>query len=314
MAEETHLLIVAGLGGGEPYNDSFHNWSASLHSAAEKRLGIARSRLHYLGEKPERDAGRIDGAATRDSLAKVFGEMAQQAQPEDSIFVILFGHGSGQGDETRFNLKGPDPTARDFATWLGAFPTQRVVFVNAASASGDFQKTLAAKNRIIVTSTKSSQERNEAIFGQYFSEALTGESADSDKNGRVSILEAFEWTKAQVASEYQKTRRLLTEHAVLEDGAQGALARATFLGGTTDEDETQVPPSGAGATTTPALATLTREKRTLESRIEALKVQRAQGSVTASDYAKELEALLLDLALKNEEIRKARTASVPVKK
>ena len=37
-------------------------------------------------------------------------------------------------------------------------------------------------------------------------------------------------TRREVQRVYEKERRLLTEHAVLEDGREGALARTVFLG------------------------------------------------------------------------------------
>jgi len=303
-AQDTHLLIVAGLGGEASYAESFGAWSAALHSAAEKRLGISRSNLRYLAENPEKDPTRIDGRATREEIEKAFARTASRCRPGDTVAVILFGHGSGAGEEARFNLPGPDASARDFATWLVPFALQKVVFVNTASASGDFQKVLAGKNRVILTSTRSSQERNEAVFGRYFSEALTGDAADTDKNGQVSILEAFEAARMQVAAEYQRERRLLTEHAVLEDGAAGALARSTFLGGRTAEAERATDLSGD-----PVLAALERERRALEDRVEALKA--TKGSLPPDRYEEELERVLLDLALKNEEIRRKRGAQKP---
>lgn len=297
-AQDTHLLIVAGLGGEPAYAEAFRTWSSQLQSAAEKRLGIPRANITYLTERPELDPGRVDGRSTKEEIGRAFTRMAGRCRPGDTVAVILFGHGSGFGEEARFNLPGPDASAKDFATWLLPFELERVVFVNTASASGDFQKVLAGKNRVILTSTKSSQERNEAVFGKYFAEALSGDSADVDKNGRVSILEAFEAARAQVATEYERDRRLLTEHAVLEDRASGGMARATFLGGRSETAETPAGP------TDPALAALEKERRALEDRIEALKARK--DSMPAEQYERDLEALLLDLALKNEEIRNKR--------
>lgn len=303
-AQDTQLLIVAGLGGEPGYAESFQAWSSALHSAAEKRLGIPRANITYLTESPEKDAARIDGRATREGLAMAFSRIAGRCRPGDTVAVVLFGHGSGAGEEARFNLPGPDASARDFATWLAPFDLQKVVFVNTTSASGDFQKVLAGKNRVILTATKSSQERNEAVFGRYFSEALTGDAADADKNGRVSILEAFEAARAQVATEYQRERRLLTEHAVLEDGASGAVARATFLGARASE-----PAERSAEIADPILAGLENERRDLEDAIEALKA--TKGTKPVDRYDQELERLLLDLALKNEEIRRKRGGSKP---
>ncbi len=303
-AQDTHLLLVAGLGGEPQYAESFRAWSSALQAAAEKRLGIPRSRITYLAEDAGKVPGQVDGRSTREGLEKAFARAAARCRPGDTFAVVLFGHGSGAGEEARFNLPGPDASARDFAAWLVPFALQRVVFVNTASASGDFQKVLAGKNRIILTATKSSQERNEAIFGRYFSEAFSADAADVDKNGKVSILEAFDAAKAQVSTEYQRERRLLTEHATLDDGEGGVLARSTFLGGAA-----AAPADRAASFADPALAALEDERRGLEDRIEALKA--AKGSLPEARYEAELEQLLLDLALKNEELRKRREARKP---
>jgi len=303
-AQDTHLLIVAGLGGEPQYAEAFRAWSSSLLAGAEKRLGIPRSRITYLTEDPGKGPAQVDGRSTREGIEKAITQAAARCRPGDTFAIVLFGHGSGAGEEARFNLPGPDASARDFAAWLVPFTLQRVVFVNTASASGDFQKVLAGKNRIILTATKSSQERNEAVFGRYFSEALSTGAADVDKNGQVSILEAFEAAKAQVATEYQRERRLLTEHATLEDGEGGALARSTFLGG-----GGSVPDERAAESADPALVALEQERRALEDRIEALKATKA--SLPDDRYEAELERLLLDLAMKNEEIRKRREVGKP---
>lgn len=303
-AQDTHLLLVAGLGGEPQYAESFRAWSSALLSAAEKRLGIPRSRITYLTEDAGKVPGQVDGRSTREGLEKAFAQAAARCRPGDTFAVVLFGHGSGAGEEARFNLPGPDASARDFAAWLVPFALQRVVFVNTASASGDFQKVLAGKNRIILTATKSSQERNQAIFGRYFSEAFSADAADVDKNGRVSILEAFEAAKTQVATEYERERRLLTEHATLDDGEGGVLARSTFLG-----SAASAPADRAAEIADPALAALEAERRGLEDRIEALKA--AKGALPEARYEAELEQLLLDLAMKNEELRKRREARKP---
>ena len=298
-AQDTHLLIVAGLGGEPTYAEMFRAWSSTFHAAAEKTLGIPRGRITYLSEDPTKDPERINGRATREDLAKAFRDIAARCRPGDTLAVVLFGHGSGLGEEARFNLPGPDASARDFAAWLVPFSLQRVVFANTTSASGDFQKALAGKNRVILTATKSSQERNEAVFGRYFSEALSNGAADVDKDGRISILEAFEAAKSQVATEYQRERRLLTEHATLEDGASGALARSTFLGGRVSDAD-----SATSSSADPALKALDQERRAIEDKVFTLKA--ARDGMPAEAYERELEALLIDLAMKNEEIRKHR--------
>jgi hypothetical protein len=252
--------------------------------AAEKKLGVDPAHIVSLGEQE----------ATRDGVKKALADVAARAAPGDLVFVLLIGHGSFQQGEARFNLRGPDMTAADFAPLLDALAAQTVVFVNAASASGDFLKPLAGKGRAIVTATKSAQERNETVFAEHFVAAFAAPGADADKDERVSVLEAFEYARREVQRFYEKERRLLTEHAVLEDGRGGALARTVFLGA-----------EGGAATADagdPRLAALRVERRDAERRLDALKARKE--TTAAAAYETELEALLLDLARKDAEIRR----------
>ena len=146
--------------------------------------------------------------------------------------------------------------------------------MNTASASGAFVGALSGRDRTIVTATATGGERNAPRFGGFFVEALAGAdaAADLDKDGRVSILEAFEYAKRRVAEAYQKAGNLLAEHAMLDDNGDGkgslepdplagdgALARTMVL--------TAPAAAATAAPADPALAALYAEQRALEDRI-----------------------------------------------
>ena len=50
--------------------------------------------------------------ATKAKLTEVMGEVAREAKAEDDLVLTLIGHGSFDGAEYKFNLVGPDMTAR----------------------------------------------------------------------------------------------------------------------------------------------------------------------------------------------------------
>jgi len=190
-AEDSHLLIVAGLGGEKKYTDAFHEMAVALVGAAEKKLGIDPAHIAYLGEKPAEPSLPVyRGRAARETVARALADIARRARPGDLVFILLIGHGTAQAGASRFNLAGPDMGAADFAPLLDGLAAQTVVFVNAASASGDFVQGLSGKGRAIVTATKSPLERNQTVFAKHFVDAFTGDGADADKDQRVSLLEA----------------------------------------------------------------------------------------------------------------------------
>jgi uncharacterized caspase-like protein len=196
-AAQTQLLLVTGLSGEPQYAQQFNGWGASLVDAARTRYGLRPDQVVWLAETPEADAARIAGRSTRENVEKSLRELAGRAGPADRVLVVLIGHGGTEG-EPRLSLPGPDLTAADLARFLAAFPTQTVAVVNAASASGGFQAALAGRNRTVVTATKSGLEGNEAVFGGFFVDAFARDGADTDNDGRVSLLEAFDYASGEV--------------------------------------------------------------------------------------------------------------------
>src|SRR5206468_2662795 len=144
--------------------------------------------------------------------------------------VLLIGHGSFDGRAGAFNLPGPDLTVDEWAKLLNKFPSQHVAFINTASSSGAFLPAVAAPGRVVVTATKTGGERNDTDFPEYFVGAFDDASADRDRNGHVSIAEAFEYAKTKVTQAFQQKGNILTEHATLDEGGPDVhLASTIFL-------------------------------------------------------------------------------------
>ncbi len=286
-AQQQHVLIITGLGGEATYRDAFFGVAVLLHDVAKGKWNVADSSLIVLTEDAARDPKRFDGRATKEAVAEAFLKLARRAKPGDVVFVFLHGHGSGQGPESRVNLPGADPSAADYATWLSGFAQQTVVFVNAASASGDFARVLAGPRRVVLTATKSSVERNDTRFATYFVRGLSSGEADTNKDSKVSVLEAFSYAQREVVREYETDNRMLTEHAILSDSS---LAATVAFG-------------GRAVSSDPKVAALVAERQGLESQVAALRARK--DSMTASAYETELERLLIAIAERTQAIRAA---------
>jgi len=292
-AQDTHVLVIAGVAGDEEHAAQFDKWAATLVDAARKDAPPTAD-IGYLADKPERDSKRITGRSTRENVEKAFADLAARVRPNDEVVVILIGHGSFDGRQASFNLPGPDLTAADYARLLSKFPSQRVVFVNTSSSSGGFLQPLAAPGRTIITATKTAGERNDTRFPAFFAEAFSDPGADQNRDGRVSMSEAFEYAHNKVLQSYQKDGLLLTEHAALDDGNDGRLAATLFL--QFDRSRTAI-----AEATDPALKALLEQQRALEDQIAALKLR--QKTMDAAEYEQQMEKLLTDLAVKTRAIR-----------
>lgn len=303
-AQETHLLVVTGLSGTPDLRERFTEWSVRIVDAARARYGLPEDHVIWLAERPAEDTARIDARSTRDEVERVIGELAGRVGPDDRLLVVLVGHGSWDGEEARLNLPGPDLSAGELAAMLDALEAGTVAVVNTASASGPFLEALAAPGRIVITATRSGRERNATEFGRFFAEALAGDGADTNRDGMVSILEAFVFAAREVERAYEERNLLLTEHAQLDDDGdgrgsgepaategEGALARAFVL----------ATPEAATVADDPETRALLEERRRLEERVRTLRARREE--IEPGEYDRRLEELLLELARVNREIR-----------
>jgi hypothetical protein len=303
LAQDTHLLVIVGVGGDEDHVKAFNKYALAIEDAAKKH-GMPDANMTYLGENPDQSGGRMKARSTRENVTKAFTDLAAQVKANDDLFVVLIGHGSFDGKMAAFNLPGPDLTADDYGALLKKFPTQKIVFVNTASSSGAFVQALAGPARTIVTATRTGGERNETRFAQYFVEAFDTDSADRDRNGRVSVQEAFDYAAQKVKAVYEQEGHILTEHATLDDSAQGKLASAQFLA---PERSRTV----AAQSLDPAYRTLLEQRDGLERQVADLRLRK--DSMDAKQYDDQLEKLLTDLALKTRAIRDYEQKNEPKK-
>lgn len=301
---QTHLVIVSGLGGEPKYSQSFANLSETLADAANKRFGIPAAEIMWFGEDSVSKKPYFKGQSTKVNVERALTQLAARVGAGDQVVLVLIGHGSGEGPDSKISIPGPDLSATDFAQLLNKFRSQRVAFVDMTSASGDMLPLVSAPNRVVITATKSGFERNESHFAQFFVDAFSKDVADTDKDGRVSLLEAFRYAVAETKRLYDTDTRLQTEHAQLDDiGAkagvpdpdgrttQGLLARRFFLDGG----------MSASAANDPQLAAMYKEKFALEDQIDQLRTSKP--SMTPDAYDDALEGLLVQLARKAKSIR-----------
>jgi hypothetical protein len=279
FAQSAHVLIVVGLAGDPEHGELFDKWAKTFAATAADRLGVPKDQIQTLSG---------DGA-TKVEVTKAITAL-QSAGPDDTVMIVLFGHGTFDGTSAKFNLPGPDMTPQDFAPLLARMRSKRVVFVNTASASGPFVEALGGPGRVVVAATRNGAEKYATLFGGPFVDAFSNEAADTNRDGRITILEAFEFAQKQVEASFQREGVMQTEHATIDDTTRAA---AVALG---SAQRTALPAD-------PKLRALYVERQQLEQRIESLKLLKS--SMDPDKYAAELEKLATELAEKSRQIREA---------
>jgi chorismate mutase len=293
-----YAVIISGISGEESYAKNFSEWTAKLRSSLTNNLGFAEDQVIVLSEKP----GDKEKRASSEAVKQTFAALTSSAKSENQIFIFFIGHGSFDGKIAKFNLIGPDLSASDYAQLIGSLPTRNVVVVNMASASGEFIKPLSGNGRVIVTATRSGTETNATHFAEFFIDALGNKDADADKNGRVSVLEAFNYASKLTNDSYEKAGKLVTEHSLIDDNGDGAghpkaesgdgaLARTVYFD--------SIPQMQAGGDA--ELAKLFSERMRLEGEVGQLKERK--GQMKEDEYETALEKLLVELAKVNQNIK-----------
>jgi hypothetical protein len=296
---DRYVLLVQGASGEEQYATLHRQWADSLTKTLVERFKIDKSHLSVLTEQPR--AG--EEKATAENVKVVLGRLAGQIKAADLLFVLLIGHGGGEGADAKFNLIGPDLSVTDWAALLK--PIQgRIAFVDSTSSSFAYLKGLAAPGRVVMTATNSYAQRYHTVFPDAFVRALTASDADVDKNGRISLLEAFNYASRLVAQHYEQSGNLLaTEHAVFDDTGDGVGRDATGTGpdgtiaGLTYLDTVAVPTSSD-----PAVQEMLGRQKALTEQVDELR--RKRPAMAADEFDREFEKLIVELALVSRDVRR----------
>jgi hypothetical protein len=290
--ESRSLVLVIGASGESAYTEQFSCW-ADLWKQAAAKGGLQTIVVGEDKDRPDDDLQRLLGILTN-----------EVARPTGELWLVFIGHGTYDGRSAKFNLRGPDLSAKALAEALKACRRPLVV-IQCASASGPYLNALSGPGRIILTATRSGYEVSATRFGGYLAHAIADPAADIDKDGQTSLLEAFLSASRQVEQFYQEQGRVLTEHALLDDNGDGLGTPADWFRGVRAVKSAADAKSVDGLRTHQVflvrsdaeqqLAPSARARRDeLEQALSALRSRKAK--LNEDDYYRQLEGILLETA------------------
>lgn len=275
-AAANYTFVVAGLGGEQSYEQKFREQAAAVASAAEKAAGSTENVIALSGD-----------AARAEAVRHAIKTLASRMNTNDSVVVVLIGHGSYDGENYRFNLPGPDLTDSELARLFDEFPARDQLIVNATSASGAVSERWQKPRRVVITATKNGGERTATRFAQYWAEAVASEAADTNKDEIVTAAEAYAFATNHVEAAFKAETSMATEHARMEGDNVGRFTLARLGTAALSPDN-------------PAVAALLSQRGTIEQDLNRVKEQKA--SLPDTQYYDQLEEVLVRLALLQREI------------
>ena len=299
--ERQEVVVVVGAAGSEEYASMFQSWAERWETAAKS--ADAGFVAIGLDNAPSDDNALSDKNALSQTIEKLTADPSREP-----LWIILIGHGTFDGRTARFNLRGPDITANATAALLNS--KRPIALINCSSSSAPFINAVSGSNRVVLTATKDGGQFQVARFGEALSAAIAGQVADLNRDGQVSLLEAWVLAARRTEEFYKSNGRLATEHSLLDDNGDGLGSRVSaYEGGQLRVADENTDADGSLARRwhlirsdeERRLSGQQRERRDeLEKRLEEIK--RQPEDHTDFDHLNQLESVLLPLAQLYQEI------------
>lgn len=290
-------LLVEGAAGDQAHADLQRKLLNALSAKFSGDYKLDAQHLTVLASQPTATEGKATAVDVKAALARI----AQQAKPLDTVFVLLLGHGSFDGVDAKFNLVGPDLTANEWAALIKPI-AGKIVFVNTTPSSSPFLKALAGPNHITMTATDQPAQKYDTVFADAFVQALSSSTADLDKDGRISMWEAFAYASRLVRQTYEQKGLLQPEHAAIDDDGDGTGRQATGEGKDgTLSSLTFMDAVVASRPADPELQQLVQRQEQLLMKLDELKKQRAK--MKPEEYQPAWEALIIEIATISRDVR-----------
>ena len=213
------VLIVGGINKDPEQKQAKDKAVMQLRKILVNDLGYNPEAIMVLADK-ESFVDNPTGASTAAKLQKTLADLAEKVTPADRFIFYYTGQANITTDKLRINLPGADVTDDKLAIWLNKITAAGQLIVLDCPSAGRAVKQLAAKDRVIICAARSDQPYSPR-FSEFFLPALIDPIADNNKDGRVSLLEAFQQAAFQIDQLYRQANLMATEMPLLEDNGDG---------------------------------------------------------------------------------------------
>ena len=245
-----HVLIIGGAAGEKSFYDAFWSATSRFHQLLTNEYGYTPDQITFLFEDMDASGaeGIVDNESKHEQVLAAFDQLAAAAEPSDRFLLFMIGHASRTNkDELKYNLLGRDISEPEYITRINNIPAERQILIFGFPYSGKLVPQLSRPGRIILTSSSRNEGYSlQAGFGDVFVDTFSNAMNDTDRNGDISLLEAFLSLQAHTKDFYEQNGNVQTEHPHLDDNGDGnatrnltsvenetddgTLAKKTFLG------------------------------------------------------------------------------------
>ena len=201
----TRVLVLGGLSGDArgAYARNMRDWIKRF-VALMQWAKVPAGNITVLAEAADPAAKPPVGRSTLVNVRAAFERIAKEIGPRDQFVLFLVGHGTVTEPVGKLCLPGPDLNADELAKRLDGLLTRQVVVVNCASGAAEFLSKVARPGRVVVSATGEPGEGIQTYFAEFFLLGYETRKADRSGDGRITVLEAFNWAAAECVDWYHR--------------------------------------------------------------------------------------------------------------
>lgn len=221
-----YVLILGGAGGEKSYYDQFWSATSRFHQLLIEQYSYPAEQITFLFEDEGVLPGLVTGEARREQVLEAFAQLAEKVQPTDRFILFMIGHASRTSSGVKFNLPGRDITQQEYTDNINKIRAEQQLLVFGFQYSARIVKDISASGRVIITSSSAKEGyASQAGFGDLFVDVFSEPTADTNRDGAISLLEAFTWMQTRIDDWYEQDGAMQAEHPHLDDNGDGRASR-----------------------------------------------------------------------------------------
>jgi hypothetical protein len=198
-------MVLSGLSGDPKgaYARNMRDW-AGRFVALMLREKVPAGNIAVLAEAADPAATPPAAKGDLAGVRSAFEALSARIRPQDQFVLFIVGHGAVTEPVGKICLPGPDLNANELAKLLDGLLTRNVVVINCASGGAEVLAKCARPGRVIVSAAGAMGQGVQTYFAEFFLMGCETRQADKDGDGKITVLEAFNWSAGACVDWYHR--------------------------------------------------------------------------------------------------------------
>jgi len=193
------------------YARNMTDWLGRFVTVLEKQGHVPLENIRVLADHEAPEAKPPVLRSTLVNVRAAFEKLKRELRPVDQFILFIVGHGTVTDPVGKLCLPGADLKATELADLIDELPTRRIVIVNCASGGAAFLEKYSRPVRVVVSACGITGQGNQTYFAEFFLMAYEQGKADTDGDGVVTVLEAFNRAAHQCINWYHRQYKVRKE-------------------------------------------------------------------------------------------------------